>query len=85
MPGRDGTGPYGMGPNGMELYGGRRLMGRGFGRMYMTPGFRRFGCRYDLDAEANVNTVDEITALKANAAYLEMKLKEINKRIETLT
>jgi hypothetical protein len=74
MPGRDGTGPNGTGS----------MTGHRFGRKNKAPGFHRFGCHIDTYNEVNDRAVDEKTALKANAAYLEMKLKEINKRIETL-
>lgn len=90
MPGRDGTGPSGNGRNGMKHNDinpdvRKRMTGHRFGRMIDAPGFRRFGCRYDLDTKTNIDTVDEKEALKANAAYLEVKLKEINERIETLS
>lgn len=85
MPGRDGTGPNGTGPNGAWACGRGRFSANGFRGMNYAPCYHRFRYPIAKGTDEVDDAVDELTALKANAAYLEMKLKEINKRIEALT
>lgn len=74
MPGRNGTGPIRMG----------KMSGRRVGRMRNHREFCRYADKYYARPEDKNGEINEKDALKANAEYLEMKLKEINERIESL-
>jgi hypothetical protein len=82
MPGYDGTGPQGIGPN------GRRMGPCGGGAGVTRRGFWGFGRRIRGGGRgfwwANRNVGDEKSSLQSEKDYLNQQMEAINKRLNEI-
>ncbi|MEL7566547.1 MAG: DUF5320 domain-containing protein [Dehalobacterium sp.] len=72
MPGRDGSGPLGMGP----------MTGRGMG--FCRNGARRngAGCGFGAGKGKRSQGLNEIPSLRRQKAMLQAQVEDVNRRIE---
>lgn len=76
MPGYDGTGPTGTGPNGRGL----GPCGGGNGGFFGGRGFRRFGRGFGWFRSAPVAPADEEKFLEQQKSWIETRLEALRKK-----